>query len=102
MRARSTLRVSLLAAVTALVASCSSRENPGDRGAQCFRIEDCKEGLVCVKQQCTDNLDGIQITLTNGDVANINLAATPEPGSFVLFGLGAIGLFVAARRRRAA
>lgn len=48
------------------------------------------------------NLDGIQITLTNGDVANINLAATPEPASVVMIGLGAIGLLLVARRHRKA
>ena len=46
------------------------------------------------------NLDGIQITLTNGNVANINLAATPEPSSLVLGALGGAALLVAVRRRR--
>ncbi len=48
------------------------------------------------------NLDGIQITLANGDIANINLAATPEPSALVLGGLGAAGLLWATRHRRRA
>ncbi len=47
-----------------------------------------------------NNLDGIVIKLSDGSVANINLAAVPEPASLGMIGLGALGLFVAASRRR--
>jgi hypothetical protein len=33
-------------------------------------------------------------------IDNVHVTSTPEPASFVLCGLGAIGLFIAARRRR--
>jgi hypothetical protein len=43
-----------------------------------------------------DNLDGIIITLSDGSIANINLA--PEPASLSLLALG--GLALLGRRRR--
>ena len=58
-RVSSALGPSLFVAVIGVLASCSSRENPAARGAQCYRLADCQEGLVCVKQVCTDKLEGI-------------------------------------------
>jgi hypothetical protein len=47
-----------------------------------------------------NNLDGISIKLSDGSVANINLAAVPEPASVFMIGLGVAGLLFVVKRRR--
>ncbi len=46
------------------------------------------------------------LTGTTGDgrarIAGFQIVSVPEPGSMILFGLGAVGLFAMARRRRSA
>lgn len=42
-------------------------------------------------------IDGLRIELTNGDVANVNFVAIPEPASFSMLGLGGLALL---RRRK--
>lgn len=44
-------------------------------------------------------LDGLEITLTNGNVGRVNFEAVPEPATLGLIGLGAIGCFGMRRRR---
>jgi len=39
--------------------ACGTKEQPAGRGADCYRIEDCREGLVCVKNVCTNDLGDI-------------------------------------------
>lgn len=44
----------------ALVAvACASPQGEGGKGGECYRVEDCQEGLVCVKNVCTSDLKGI-------------------------------------------
>jgi hypothetical protein len=47
-------------------------------------------------------LDSFTTDLTGGFASSPTPTVVPEPASIVLFGLGAIGLFIAARRRRTA
>ncbi|MDE3198774.1 MAG: PEP-CTERM sorting domain-containing protein [Acidobacteriota bacterium] len=44
-------------------------------------------------------VDGLTVTLKNGDVANVNLEATPEPGTWGL-GLAGFGLLLLGMRHR--
>jgi hypothetical protein len=48
----------------------------------------------------TGQVDGLRIKLKNGEVANVNLEAIPEPASLLVWTLvGGVGMIVAARRR---
>lgn len=47
-------------------------------------------------------LDGLEITLTNGNVGRVNFTEAPEPGTLAMLCVGLVGLGVARRRRRAA
>jgi hypothetical protein len=40
--------------------SCASPQSAGGPNAECFRIEDCQEGLVCVQKKCSRNLKQIE------------------------------------------
>jgi len=40
--------------------SCASPQSAGGANAACYRIEDCQEGFVCIKQKCSKNLASIQ------------------------------------------
>jgi hypothetical protein len=46
-------------------------------------------------------VDGLTITLANGNVGQVDLAAVPEPTTLAIWGtLGGLGLIAARRRRR--
>jgi len=50
-------------------------------------------------------MDGLEITLTNGNVGRVDFGAVPEPASLIIWGLlgvGCAGVAVVRRRRRAA
>jgi hypothetical protein len=45
------------AAVTAVLwTSCATAQKAGGANADCYRIEDCQEGLVCIEKKCSRNL----------------------------------------------
>jgi len=50
----------------------------------------------------TGLVDGLTITLTNGDQANVNLEATPEPSTWLLLLTGLAGVAFFVRRRQTA
>lgn len=41
-------------------AACGGPAGLGSRGEQCFRTNDCREGLVCVEHRCTNDLSDIE------------------------------------------
>jgi hypothetical protein len=45
--------------VVLLCAGCASPQGAGANGAQCYRIEDCQDGFVCVKSACTNQVKDI-------------------------------------------
>jgi hypothetical protein len=56
---RGPLSLAWLLAALGPGAGCGTPQEQGARGAACYRIEDCQEGLVCAANQCTNRLDSI-------------------------------------------
>src|SRR5689334_3782622 len=48
-----------VALAAALWTSCASPQAAGGPNADCFRVEDCKEGLVCIQKKCSKDLSKI-------------------------------------------
>jgi hypothetical protein len=53
------------------VAACGGDAAPGDKGDDCFRAQDCREGLVCIELLCSDQVGKLVNTLPP--------PAAPEP-----------------------
>lgn len=47
----------------------------------------------------TGLMDGLTVTLTNGEIGTVNFEAVPEPSTIVLMSFGAIAILTAMRRR---
>jgi hypothetical protein len=47
-------------------------------------------------------VDGLTITLKNGDTANINLEAAPEPGTWALAGFAGLAILTVGKKKRRA
>src|SRR5262245_5094920 len=45
--------------VFAVFASCGGPQDQAGVNGDCFRADDCAEGLVCVEGKCTNDLSGI-------------------------------------------
>ena len=55
--------------------ACAGRADPNGAGGECFRAQDCQEGLICVEGVCTSDLSGI-VSTVEGPAAG---GETPEP-----------------------
>ena len=75
-------------ALLLLFVACASPQGAGGSGAECYRIEDCREGLVCVKNACTDKLTGIVGMAPMGTAAAGGAKAVVEAGASVEGGAG--------------
>lgn len=58
---------------------CAEPRALGGPGAECFRIEDCNEGLVCIDNSCSRDLEAIESTIdgpsTGGPAAGMDASA---------------------------
>jgi hypothetical protein len=48
------------------VVHCGGPSEEGGQGAECFRAEECAQGLVCVEQRCTSDLTSVNIRPEGG------------------------------------
>ena len=58
-------KVAVLAAAAAVAMlgalHCGGPSKEGGQGAECFRAEECAQGLVCIEQKCTSDLTSVNI-----------------------------------------
>ena len=45
---------------------CGGPSKEGGQGAECFRVEECAAGLVCIEQRCTSDLTSVNIRPEGG------------------------------------
>ena len=66
--------VAVAACLSACWTSCASPQSAGGKNADCFRIEDCQEGLACIpvdpknpeQKKCSTNLKAVEGTAPKG------------------------------------
>jgi hypothetical protein len=58
----------LAAAAGAMVGvmHCGGPSEQGGQGAECFRADECAQGLVCIEQTCTSDLTSVNIRSEGG------------------------------------
>lgn len=61
-------KVAVLATAAAILgaAHCGGPSEQGGQGAECFRAEECAQGLVCIEQRCTSDLTSVNIRPEGG------------------------------------
>ncbi|HEX7672463.1 MAG TPA: hypothetical protein VF395_22875 [Polyangiaceae bacterium] len=71
-----------LGAGAVLAVACASPQSQGGKGSECYRVEDCQEGLVCVKNVCTSDLKSIAGKAPVGSAGGVaGAAAAKEAGA---------------------
>ena len=45
---------------------CGGPSEEGGQGADCFRAEECAQGLVCIEQKCTSDLTTVNVRSEGG------------------------------------
>jgi hypothetical protein len=45
---------------------CGGPSKEGGQGAECFRAQECAQGLVCIEQKCTSDLTTVNIRSEGG------------------------------------